>query len=65
MWTIEHTEQTSATPAQLWARYAEPARWPEWVTKPSMSPCKDRWRWEPKGRSSRLVVQLSRSHLQA
>jgi hypothetical protein len=30
MWTFEHTETTSASPAQLWARYAEPARWPEW-----------------------------------
>jgi hypothetical protein len=30
MWTVEHTETTSASPAQLWARYAEPATWPEW-----------------------------------
>lgn len=30
MWAFEHTETTSATPAQLWARYAEPATWPEW-----------------------------------
>ncbi|MGQ0837251.1 SRPBCC family protein [Actinokineospora sp.] len=30
MWTFEHTETTSASPAQLWARYAEPATWPEW-----------------------------------
>ena len=30
MWTYEHTETTRATPAQLWARYAEPATWPEW-----------------------------------
>lgn len=30
MWTFEHTELTSATPAQLWARYAEPTTWPEW-----------------------------------
>jgi len=30
MWTFEHTETTSAAPAQLWARYADPSRWPEW-----------------------------------
>lgn len=30
MWAFEHTETTSATPAQLWARYAEPSTWPEW-----------------------------------
>ena len=30
MWTYEHTETTRATPAQLWARGAEPATWPEW-----------------------------------
>lgn len=30
MWTFEHTETTSATPAQLWARYTDPTRWPEW-----------------------------------
>lgn len=30
MWTFEHTETTSARPAQLWARYAEPETWPEW-----------------------------------
>jgi len=30
MWTVEHTETTSASPAQLWARYAEPTTWPEW-----------------------------------
>ncbi len=30
MWMTEHTEETNASPVQLWARYAEPARWPEW-----------------------------------
>jgi len=30
MWTFEHTETTTATPAQLWARYADPPSWPEW-----------------------------------
>lgn len=30
MWTFEHTETTSATPAQLWAHYAEPTTWPDW-----------------------------------
>lgn len=30
MWMFEHTETTSASPAQLWAHYAEPATWPEW-----------------------------------
>lgn len=30
MWTFEHTELTSATPARLWAHYAEPTTWPEW-----------------------------------
>lgn len=30
MWTFEHSETTRATPAQLWARYAEPMTWPEW-----------------------------------
>ena len=30
MWTFEHTETTTSAPAQLWARYAEPATWPEW-----------------------------------
>jgi len=30
MWTFEHTETTSATPAQLWARYSKPETWPEW-----------------------------------
>ncbi len=30
MWAFEHTETTSATPPQLWARYAEPTTWPEW-----------------------------------
>ncbi|MDQ3095017.1 MAG: SRPBCC family protein, partial [Actinomycetota bacterium] len=29
----ERTEETNASPAQLWARYAEPARWPEWDHK--------------------------------
>lgn len=30
MWAFEHTETTSATPDQLWARYIEPATWPQW-----------------------------------
>jgi hypothetical protein len=30
MWTFEHTETSSATPEQLWARYSQPATWPEW-----------------------------------
>lgn len=30
MWTGEHTETTSATPAQLWDHYAQPTTWPEW-----------------------------------
>lgn len=30
MWTFEHTETTRATPAQLWAHYADPASWPDW-----------------------------------
>lgn len=30
MWSFEHTETTTASPAELWARYAEPVRWPEW-----------------------------------
>lgn len=30
MWVHEHTETTTATPAQLWAHYAEPASWPRW-----------------------------------
>lgn len=30
MWMFEHTETTNATPAGLWAHYADPTRWPEW-----------------------------------
>ncbi len=30
MWTFEHTMTTTASPAELWARYAEPAMWPQW-----------------------------------
>jgi polyketide cyclase/dehydrase/lipid transport protein len=30
MWKFEHTETTSATPAQLWERYSDPPSWPEW-----------------------------------
>lgn len=30
MWTFAHAETTTATPAQLWARYREPETWPEW-----------------------------------
>ena len=30
MWTCEHTVTSHATPAQVWARYAEPRTWPEW-----------------------------------
>jgi hypothetical protein len=29
-WTYEHSETTSASPSQLWRRYADPANWPEW-----------------------------------
>ncbi|WP_165486094.1 SRPBCC family protein [Frankia sp. Cppng1_Ct_nod] len=32
MWTFEHTETSSATAEQLWARYSQPATWPEWNT---------------------------------
>lgn len=35
MWSFEPTETTGATPAQLWARYAEPATWPEWDAETS------------------------------
>lgn len=30
MWTCEHVVASDATPAQVWALYAEPATWPEW-----------------------------------
>ena len=30
MWTCEHAVTTNATPAQVWARYADPSTWPEW-----------------------------------
>lgn len=30
MWSFEHTETTRADPAQVWALYREPTRWPEW-----------------------------------
>jgi ligand-binding SRPBCC domain-containing protein len=30
MWSFENTETTTATPAAVWARYAEPTTWPEW-----------------------------------
>jgi len=30
MWRFEHTETTTATPDQLWARYVDPTTWPEW-----------------------------------
>lgn len=30
MWTFSHTATTTAPPAALWARYADPASWPEW-----------------------------------
>lgn len=30
MWTGEHTETTDASPAQVWARYADPRTWAEW-----------------------------------
>jgi hypothetical protein len=29
-WSFEHSATTSATPAQLWERYADPSTWPEW-----------------------------------
>ena len=30
MWDFEHSETTSATAAQLWVHYADPAGWPRW-----------------------------------
>lgn len=30
MWTCEHTETTTAPPSAVWARWADPATWPEW-----------------------------------
>ncbi len=30
MWTVEHTETSTATPARLWVHYADPSRWPRW-----------------------------------
>ena len=30
MWSFEHTEQTSASPEDLWQHYCQPTRWPEW-----------------------------------
>lgn len=29
-WTFEHTETTTATPAQVWACYRDTANWPAW-----------------------------------
>lgn len=30
MWEFEHTIDADVTPAQVWARYADTATWPEW-----------------------------------
>lgn len=30
MWECQHSETTTATPAQLWQRYRDPATWSEW-----------------------------------
>ncbi len=30
MWTFTHTENTTASPAQVWQRYSDPSSWPEW-----------------------------------
>jgi len=30
MWTFEHAETTTASPAQLWQLYQDPTTWPEW-----------------------------------
>lgn len=30
MWEFRHAETTTALPQQVWARYANPAAWPQW-----------------------------------
>lgn len=30
MWSFENTQTTSAAPEAVWARYADPASWPQW-----------------------------------
>jgi Polyketide cyclase / dehydrase and lipid transport len=30
MWEFQHTQTTTATPAQLWAHYTHPESWSEW-----------------------------------
>ena len=30
MWSFQHTEITTATPAQLWEQYSQPTQWPDW-----------------------------------
>ena len=30
MWAFEHTVETTASPATVWALYVDVARWPEW-----------------------------------
>ncbi|MFE2066615.1 SRPBCC family protein [Streptomyces sp. NPDC059467] len=32
MWEFEHAVEADVTPAQVWARYADVATWPEWDT---------------------------------
>lgn len=32
MWEFEHSVEADVTPAQVWARYADVASWPEWDT---------------------------------
>jgi polyketide cyclase/dehydrase/lipid transport protein len=55
MWQFEHSETTSATPDQLWARYADPASWPAWddgtesVTVEGPMAVGTRGRLKPKG----------------
>lgn len=30
MWTFEHRVETTASAAELWARYEDPTTWPAW-----------------------------------
>jgi Polyketide cyclase / dehydrase and lipid transport len=30
IWEASHTDSSSATPAEIWALWSDPARWPEW-----------------------------------
>jgi uncharacterized protein YndB with AHSA1/START domain len=55
MWQFEHSETTTATPEQVWARYADPASWPAWdhetesVTVEGPMAVGTRGRLKPKG----------------